>query len=132
MKFKAVTNREAPRALIDALNDLRATWEIEVLRDCFDIEPGSLGPAEFYVQETDFAHGHPPFINYNLSGITIKQERNFQQALDVMAQQINQLVDQLWPTARSMSLFIVIHASSEDGTVSRLIESDVHTINPEK
>lgn len=131
MKFKAVTNKEAPQALIDALDDLRATWEIEVLRDCFGIEPGSLGPAEFYVQETDFAKGHPPFINYNLSGITIRQERNFQEAIDVMAQVIDDLVQKLWPTARSMSVFLVVHASSEDGTVSKLIESEVHTINPE-
>lgn len=129
MKFKAVTNREAPTSLIDALNDLRATWELEVLRDCFGIMPSTLGPAEFYVQETDFARGHTPFINYNLSGITIRQERSFERALETMAATLNELVERHWSTAHRMSIFIVIHASSEDGTVSKLIESEVAIVN---
>ena len=131
MKAKAVTNKEAPRSLVDALNDLRATLEVEVLRDCFGIEIGAKGPAEFYVQETDFATGHAPFINYNLSGVTISEKRNFPKVLSAIAHVLEELVERHWSTARNMSIFIVIHASSEDGSVSKLIESEVHTVNAE-
>jgi hypothetical protein len=130
MKFKAVTNSEAPQAFIDALDDLRATWELEVLRDCFGIQPGSLTPAEFYVQRTDFAKGHTPFINYNLSGVTIKQGRDFERALETMCETLSGLVGTHWYTAFKMAIFVVIHTSSSDGTVSRLIESQICIVDP--
>lgn len=129
MKFKAVTNSDAPQALIDALDDLRATWEVEVLRDCFDIAPGALGPAEFYVQMTDFAKGHTPFINYSVSGVTLKEGRKFSEALNVIGNVLSQLVQENWSTARKMQIYVVIHASKADGTVSKLIESEVLTVN---
>ncbi|HLC76060.1 MAG TPA: hypothetical protein VJB82_03010 [Candidatus Peribacterales bacterium] len=129
MKFKGVTNREAPQELVDALNLLRDRLEVEVLEDCFQIKPGTFGPAEFYVQETDFAHGHRPFINYNLSGITLREGRNFERALEVLSSILSELLAEHWPEAPKVQILIVIAVSSGDGRVSKLIESEAFEID---
>lgn len=129
MKFKAVTNVDAPQALKDALDDLRETWEQKVLYECFDVALGKFGPAEFYVQQTDYAKGQRPFICYNLSGITMYEHRDFAKALKAMADVLSELIARHWSTVSNIQIFIVIHTSSPDGTVSRLYEETVYEID---
>lgn len=133
MKAKAVTDkRRSPRKFRRALNYLRRILEVKVLFECFGIEVGSMTAAEFYVQETDYTHGHDAFVNYNFSGITIKEGRDFEKATQVIVDIITELVKRHWKSGETVTLFVVIHASNAEGTVSKLIESDLVKIETEK
>lgn len=123
MKFKAVTNKEAPVALIEAFDTLRWRLEREVARDCLKIPVNSMGPAEMYVQESDFTRGQRAFVNYNLSGVSIKEGREFEKAVQVLEAIVVELVRQHWQSAGEVQVMIVIAASSEQGE-SRLFENE--------
>lgn len=128
VKFKAVTCFEAPEEFIEALNGLRPTWEVRIVKNCFGAPTGSFGPAEMYVQMTDFAKGQQPFVNYNLTGVTIKPGRDFDRAIREMESVIASIIQRLWTAAGSVQVFVVIHASSPDGD-AKLFESTT-TVRP--
>lgn len=123
MKFKCVTSRDASQALVDALDMLRYRLEREIAYDCFGIPTGSMGPAELYVQETDFARGCAPFVSYNLSGITWKEGRRFDDALKHLENIVIELIRTHWRNAGYVQIMVVIATSTEDGTKSKLFET---------
>lgn len=123
MKFKAVTNMEAPQDFIDHLNGLRDLLEYRIGQNCFRIPVGSMGPAEFYVQRTDLAAKQKPFVSYNASGITLKSSRDFQGAVEMIELIIRSAIQEYWPLAGRVQIMVVIHASSADGSKSILFEN---------
>ncbi len=125
MKFKAVTNDDAPFGFFNALDCLRGLLEQEIAYKCFGVPMGSMGPAELYVQMTDRAAHQWPFINYNASGITIKEGRNFELAMEMLKTIICDLIMEHWREVGKIQIMIVIHASTEDGNNSKLFESTV-------
>src|SRR3989344_1663641 len=112
MKFKGVTSSEAPQSFTHALDQLRGRLEERVVAECFGIPVGTLGPAEMYVQGTDFQYGQDPAINYNASGITIKKGRDFTRALVALKGIILELIVGHWSKVGKIQIMIVISASS--------------------
>ena len=131
MKAKAVTTHDAPVALVVALDGLRTRLYKDVLVPFFNAPvDNELGPAEFYVQKSDFANGgsHPLFINYNFSGVTWKEERNFEGALAKIDEILEELVGKHCK-AHKVQIFVVICTSKPDGSSAKMYESEPHTID---
>ena len=130
MKAKGVASKNARPQFVTALDGLRGRLEEEVLRDCFGITVGDFGPAEFYVQETDTCSSDGgECVNYNLSGVTIKEGRKFDSALEVIEGIIIELIEKHWPGVK-IQIMVVIHASDETGK-ARLFESKAKWIDPD-
>lgn len=77
MKLKATISRRVMESegLIIALETIRSRVLNEVLKPC--LKTGDFGPAEFFVQECDFANRatHEPFCEARLTGVSINDDR---------------------------------------------------------
>lgn len=116
MKAKAATTTSIPSRLQFRLDGLRPDLEKAVIRDCFGVDVGSMGSAEFFVQRSDFADGdtHTPFIHYTLSGVTWKKGRKFKKAVEAVLDLLENLVREHWPRTK-VQLFVVIFATKKSG-----------------
>jgi len=114
MKAKATTTANATDVLVDHLNRLRPVLEREVLEPYFEIPGGAFGPAEFFVQETDIARYQEPFIHYMMSGITYKDERDFEAAVEVLLDILAALVREHWLSQKIQIFVVIFTAESSD------------------
>lgn len=112
MKAKAVVSSECPNSFVSALNQLQESLEAKVLKKCFGIEVGTLGPAEFCVQQLDVAARFDPFIQFHFSGVTRKTGTKFNTALIFLETLLTELIITHWPKAGKVRLTLSIIEST--------------------
>ena len=128
MKLKAVVNEGCPKDLVTALNNLRNRVLTEVLERYLRVKPGSFGPAEFYVQNCDFAVSKELFCEVRLSGISVTSARaadDFRNARRELERIYTELIHQHLPQGQKMQLFVLVIADRPltDGSPS-LVEGN--------
>ena len=115
MKFHAIVSDDTPAKLICELNDLRGIIERSIVEPYFKVPIGSFGPAELFVQTTNLGLSRVgSFINYEISGVTYKPERDFKKALEAMQEILVKMVKEHWKGNEPVQIMIVIHASNEE------------------
>jgi len=128
MKLKAVVNVGCPEDLVIALNNIRGRILVEVLERHLRVKPGSFGPAEFYVQNCDFAVSEEPFCEVRLTGISVSPARaadDFRNARNELEKIYAEVIHQHLLQGQKMQLFISVMAdrSLPDGSPS-LVEGN--------
>ena len=74
MKLKAVLHKGAPEDMVHAIQ--RSAFRAEILNLLRqNLRVGEFGPAEFYIQECDFAVGSDPMCEVRLTGVSVNERR---------------------------------------------------------
>lgn len=121
MILRALTNDEATRELIDALDLLGERIRIDMMH-YLDLDHSQTGPAEVIVETTGVAKRARPFIAYFISFATLKRGRQFDNIARYLSDLMVELAQTHWPEAGWIQIMITIPAWAEDGS-TRLIES---------
>lgn len=126
MKSKVVLSADAPFSLAFSINWRFRRWLFSnVVVPKFHADPHdkvNWGPAACYNQFCDYCDpADGSMISYNLSGITLREDRDFETATSMIIEEIIKRVRERWKGVR-VHVMLVIHASSADGTKSMLIE----------
>lgn len=130
MKLKAVVAKGCPDKVIAALenSEFRNRIAITVLKEHLRLE--NPGPAEFYIQECDFAVGGGPMCEVRLTGVSVTKDRStndFHRAVEALEKCYREVLEQhLIPSLKEgegCQLFVSIALDLAPlGETSNLIE----------
>ena len=126
MKGKPACSADIPFSLVEDLNENFIDWLFEnVIVATFHADANDTlnwGPAACYAQFCDFFSARRgSAINFNLSGVTLRPDRNFEEAKRLIREELTRRIRRHWKGV-SVHTMIVIHASSPDGDKAPLLE----------
>ena len=136
MKEKPACSADIPFALVEELNEHFLPWLFEtVVVPEFHADASDKlgwGPASCYAQFCDFFSArNGPGINFNLSGVTLREDRDFDSASRLILDELTRRIQQHWKGVLVHTM-IVIHASSPSGDKAPLLETGPFYIDTRK